>query len=436
MALGSGNAEHIFLDAVERASRSREGRFAVEVTLGDLTRNNADAAQLRMAHRLFDPLVTNFRCQIFPMVSGDVVIMGKDVPKSEIEAVLRKLFTLFDRGAALTEAQQAKVNVSKFTRWYDLEYDYDPLLKRAREMERVAREKRIVQQTTDTKPGSKPVITPDGLARLIHDIAKKDLAGLIRRQAIVSVTNEMQATIAFNEYHLAMGDLQRHLAPDMNILGDKWLFQHFSQTLDMRMLPMIEHIIACQKTKGISLNLNLASVATETFIKFLESLDDSQHLIVEVQVIDAFQDVALYKRAQDILHNHGQKILIDGLDPMTMNFLELGPLRANLYKILWNPALTDGTVSSARKAQKMLSEQVKPEQLILGRVDSEQAVRWGLFSGIRAFQGRFLDAMLNMKNTQVCMNDQNCKHGTCVVRAGIRRPPQGARGGQRAGAAP
>jgi len=155
---------------------------------------------------------------------------------------------------------------------------------------------------------------------------------------------------------------------------------------------------------AISLNLNIGTVLSRDFTNFMRIVDDNAHkIVVELQIIDIFADMNSYGYARDMLQDRGFKVLVDGVNPLALQFFDPANLRPDFIKVAWGKEFEEESKDNARL--KMFRETVEhagKDSMILYRVDSERAVKWGLALGISRFQGYFIDKLVQaMTRTKV-----------------------------------
>ncbi len=238
-----------------------------------------------------------------------------------------------------------------------------------------------------------PSMTPVQLDYVQKQLASTNIIPFVKDQVAMRINpGASDAAIEFFEFFLSVGDLQRAIMPDINIFADRWLFQDLSRTMDLRMLETVVRAPHARQCKTLSLNLNLETVATLAFEKFLERSPDNQKLIVEVQAIDVLANIRTYFDVCDVISGMGHSLLIDGLNPTTLQMLDVGRLEPDYAKIMWAPEFTDLLNPDSNKTASKMIDEVGPEKIVLARCDSQDAMAWGLKSGIRIFQGHFLDS--------------------------------------------
>ena len=100
------------------------------------------------------------------------------------------------------------------------------------------------------------------------------------------------------------------------------------------------------------------------------------------------------KQARDWLRDRGYRVLIDGLNPMSLQYYNPGLLNADYYKVAWTNSFMDVESAQEHAETGALVDRIGAERFILGRTDSEAAVRWALTLGVRRFQGFFIDLLV------------------------------------------
>ena len=81
-------------------------------------------------------------------------------------------------------------------------------------------------------------IDPRNLAAINQRMMEINISDLLRQQTAVTVLANGKGEALFCEHYVSMQDLQRRLAPNINLFGNSWLFQYLTETLDRRMLAV------------------------------------------------------------------------------------------------------------------------------------------------------------------------------------------------------
>lgn len=414
-AFGTGQQEvvtpeKLLFDAVERVGRIREGRVALILHLSQLQPANRDEGRIRIAFRLFETMVDAFHGQMFLLTNSDIALICKDARISDLDAMVYKLRALFSTDP-LTYAESAD-GADRFVTYYDLEADFDNFFSLCGEMVSAAKQQMVDQRKA---PQIQP-LDPKTLARVLERIGATDIAGVVRRQACIKINENMTAEVAFQEFFMSIMDLQKGLAPDVNILSNRWLFQHLSQILDLRVLSVLQEAKLSKMPAAFSVNLNMATIETPVFQQFEASIRGRAGLVVEFQLLDIFNDLDGFFRARDKLRSHGHKSVLDGMSPLTLQFMDAELFDTDYIKVAWGTDMLDDIKTA--ELQHALGP-VGYERVILARCDTETSISWGLSQGIRMFQGRFLDSMISAVTMAQCDKSSACTLNQCTQRHGV-----------------
>jgi hypothetical protein len=417
MAGGDGpevvTQESLLLGAAERINRIRDGRVAVHVHLSRLRPQNRQDGHVRIALRTLEPIVNAYRGQMFLLGNSDIVFMMKDPNTNDLENMIFKLRALFSKDPlTFNDAGDGRDN---FCTWYELgnSEDYESFVEMSRAATFDAR-KRLREKVT-ARPDLQS-IDAKRLGDLLARLSNMDVAPLVRRQASIVITAESRSVVLFQEFFVAMAELQRVLAPDINLMGNRWLFQHLSQTLDHRVLTALREMRLRATPPAFSLNLNISTVAGPDFQAFEERQPSGKTIFIELQVLDVLADSRGYYTARQRLRDAGHQVVIDGLSELTLQFLDIAQFDADLYKVTWSPEMSDGdhgdSVANALEA-------VDEDKLLLARCDSEAAISWGLSHGVKRFQGRYVDSMLAAYTMHGCDKSSACTLQQCTNRHAV-----------------
>ena len=402
--------ESLLYDAAERVGRIREGRLALHLHLSQLLPANREDAKIRIAFRMFESMVDMFRGQLFLLTNSDVVLICKDARLADLDAIVYKLRALFSKDP-LTYTESAH-GEDRFVTYYDLESDYDPFFVVCGQLLADAKKRQVSQRTA---PQIQP-LDARNLNRVLEAIGATDIAGVVRRQPCIRFTDRNTAEVAFQEFFMSIADLQKALAPDVNILSNRWLFQHLSQVLDLRVLSVLQDAGFRKLPAAFSVNLNMATVNTPAFTNFEASIRGRAGLVVEFQLVDIFNNLDGFFRARDFLRSHGHKSVLDGMSPITLQFIDAELYDTDFVKVNWSGDMADDVVTAD------LHHALGPvgfERIILARCDTESAIAWGLNQGIRHFQGRYLDSMVAAVTMAQCDKAAACTLAQCTQRHGV-----------------
>ena len=408
--------ESLLLGAAERVGRIRQGRIAVHVHLSRLRPQNRQEGHVRIALRMLEPMVNAYHGQMFLLATSDIVFMVKDANLTDVENMIYKLRALFSKDP-LTFSDSGD-GVDNFCTWYDLSgSDYDAFLLMARRATEEAR----ARSREKTQQSAAAALDTKMLAELLERLARTDISRLIRRQAAIVVgEGNSNAEVIFQEFFVSVSELQKELNSEVSLLSNRWLFQHLSLSLDRRVLNALGGAELRSWPVVYSLNLNLATIKTDTFAEFAQHIAGQAGLSVELQILDILADSRSYFEAHNRLLKGGHQILIDGVNELAVQFMDLTQFKADRYKLHWSPELGDSE-HGEQVVNGLLP--VGLEKIVLGRCDSEAAIQWGLSKGIQCFQGRYVDTMLAAYTMAVCDKSAACTLNQCIARHGVLSGP-------------
>ena len=396
-------AEQELIDKLKRIEYVKSKATALIFRLSVLNPANRSANQVRMTLNAVNNMVVKTQAALFALSNNDIVIIGLNLTPTHVNSTLASVRNIFKSDSF------AAAHPNDFARAYPLGYDFDTVMKYAKQREE------DFYKTQQAKKTEIP-LAPEHLDAILRNIQGFNILKIIRRQEAIQITPQGKLSSLFLEYFTSMMDLKKAIAPDVNVLSNRWLFQHLSETLDKRMLGISKDLFV-HTPKNLSLNLNISTIFTPAFEHFLAEMPEDKSIIVEVQLMDIIQNTHNYTVARDLLHEAGHQILIDGLHPISFEFMDMNILDPDLMKLNWSPALIKEDEST--KLSERLKE-IDPNRLILMRCEDEAALAWALMHKITRFQGYFIDALTAAKIRKSCPNRKNCTQAQCSSRkAGI-----------------
>ena len=372
----------MLVDTLDRMRRNPEGRKVVHLRLGKLMPANRTPVRIKIVTRMFRTLESGRQVQIFSLTNDDLAMIVGAGAQRDVNNIIHRIRKLFE-GDPLTLDDEG--GTDRFISWYDLTLDAAMAIHAAQQLRQEAQ---TVQPAVAT---SLPNITPAALDEIHKKLAFLNVVPFVRNQVALRIdraTNE--ASIEFFEFFLSVADIQRQVAPTWNLFGDRSLFQDLSRTMDLRMLDVVARAPDFRGAPAVSLNLE--TVFTPGFGTFLERLEQGQKVIVEVQAVDVLTNFNMYLDAQAVLSSMGHAVLIDGLSTSALSMLDVALMKPDYAKIIWAPELLDMMDPANNQTAAFIVQNIGTEKVVLSRVDSANALAWGLKTGITVFQGHFLDA--------------------------------------------
>jgi len=401
--------ETVLVETAERVGRIRDGRVVVQIHLSRLQPQNRDDGHVRIAARLFETMVDAYHGQMFVLSNADIVLLCKDARIADLDAVVYKLRALFSKDP-LTFSGDTEDD--RFASYFDLESEYDDFLELCKRMNAEAKE-RVKSDRAKPKINDLDAVS---LGRVIERIAQTDIASVVRRQPCVYINDRRIAEVVFQEFYMSIADLQKALAPDVNILANRWLFQHLSQALDVSVMTALRKADFKVPPVAFSLNLNMTSVETPQFRDFVGAARGKSGVYVEFQLPDILNNMDQFFRIRDELRGKQISTVLDGLTSLMLQFVDAELYDTDFVKVNWsNDMITD--IQTAELQQAL--GPVGFDRVILARCDNEKAISWGLDRGIRLYQGRFLDSMVAAVTMAKCPNAAPCTFAQCTQRHAV-----------------
>lgn len=379
------------------------------VHMSKLRPYNRKQQHMMIFKRMFDGALSGTQIQLYVFTNEDFAILG---PNVNVEAFMR----IVERITNIVKDDPFFFDYDRthFSSYYDLKRNYQQVYAAVEKLEKEA----LAAPPKPREPQNKNrPVEPEDLESVLENMKNVNMLEFVQRQSAVQINPNDKihsGTVVFQEYFTSMAGFTRKLAPNIDLFAGKWLFQYLSETLDIRMLEAVANTPLFFRPPELNLNLNISTVFSKDFGRFARKfLVSGQKITVEVQLMDVFQNVSKYHEAKELLHRGGHKILLDGLDPLVLRFLDISKLDPDYIKLIWSPTLIDER--QEEKLQEVINN-LGIEKFVLARCDTEHAIKWGVSAGIRTFQGHFIDAMAGAMAKTSCKYGAGCSLGDCINR--------------------
>ena len=395
----SKSKEARLLDILQRIRASASGYFAVHLHLSELRPSHRQPHFIRMAHRSIDSLVTKEDVQAFYLHNDDAILLCRNVQVDDVDDTVFRVRAIFHEDP-LTQTEDGSAD-DRFSTWYDLaqQNDFKSLEDDAIELAKKAAKAESKKSEASSGRAARLMegepLEPEMLTAINQKLLEVRIGDLVRRQPAVIVGGKGKSKLAFREHFIAMEELRKRIAPKINIFASNWLFQYLSETIDMRILEVMARLDYAQQESPISINLNIPTITARSFQNFhLVVGKNTKNVVIELQIIDIFSNIYAFNQARDWLHEHGYRVLIDGLNPLGLHFFDPSVLGADFIKITWGPEISGGVGQEQTEKIKEVVSRMPDGGTVLARVDTEEGISWGLQQGIRCFQGHFTDKVV------------------------------------------
>lgn len=392
--------ESLLLDYVKRLEQYTRGRRAVHIRLSRLSAENRQPQRLRIAINTFESMVKLLQGQMFLLGNSDIMFIYKGESSDDVESAIIKLQFMFSSDSLLLDADDTQFG--SFAVSFNLETQYPDLLKIA---QKLAAEEKTRRPDTQPQAGAEQAVgrakaldpmTPAVLFKLEESLVQADLSNLVRRQSICAIVGKAPPQPVFVELFVSIAELRATVLPNIDLMSSRWLFQHLTDTLDRRVLSMLNKNDDRSLSSDFSFNLNVSTIISPEFLKFDDSVRAGARssIVLELQEMDVIANLSAYLFARDFAHDCGYKVCIDGVTRRSLPFVNRARLGADLVKILWQPDIPDVMESEAGPAFRDLLKRTGVNRIILARCDDQTAIDFGKEMGIALFQGRFIEDTL------------------------------------------
>ena len=403
----------LIIDHLKRLENSPFGRYAIHIQMSKLQPENQKPLNFRHIYEIFQDLIETNKGRLFNLINDDIMFFYEEPVKDEVEAFKIKINFLFADDPFLAEASDD--DEDKFIVEYSLHTDFNKLLETVKKCS-VYKNATGSSATTEsltpkpTQPQSQPNVkeiipnpppprkgeplTPAMLAKVEKSLLNTDFANMIRRQSVCAIVGKALPQTLFDEVFVSIADLREAILPEVNFALTPWLFQHMTETLDKKVLSNINKHDDGTLNSNFSINLNVSTVLSNDFLLFDDNINASMRstIVIEMQLVDIFSDLASYILARDFAKERGYRICIDGISLETIPYVDRLKLGADMVKIIWNQDLADALAKNPQTIADI--KRIGGGRIIFCRVDDAVAVEVGQGFGVTMFQGRYVQRLM------------------------------------------
>lgn len=397
-------SEKYLLSALDRIAKNPAGYAVLYINASKLKPKHRHPKFLKILEKFFDGVVGLAKGVFFPLSNGDFAILGRDFSQSMVDEAVNKLREGTSNDPILHGKNSSDfATVFMFPDTFSSFYNY--IVSIAENSGQSHFEDNFEPEKRSLEAGE-----VDDVLSILNSI---DISELVKRQSIVQILQANQFKVHYQEFFLAVKDLNM-LFDNVDIQENRWLYFYMLQHLDKRMLQAFFSANLHEWPELIGINLTMQSVYSQEFVNFAKMfLTQGRKIVVEVQLIDVFNNLPLYFEVKDILHRGGHKILIDGVNVASLKLLNLASLSPDMIKVFWEPLWEYAPDSDELKEAVTL---LGKDNVILAKCDSSQALSWGVKHGISSFQGPFMDNLEVAFIRRECPDAAQCTIKECLKR--------------------
>ena len=393
--------EKYLLETLERVAKNRSEYKILYVNISKLKPKNRHPKFVKIITRLFDDLVTIANSTMFVLENGDFAILGKNITEKIIKDAVEKL-----RRGLITDPIWTAKGSGEFTYVYQPE-EFDDFYKKIEDM--------IGSGHVGGEEIFRNPIDAGQIDAVKEYLDMVNLVDAVKHQGVIRLENSSNYRRLFDEYFVAVKDLNQNFDKNVDLIGNKWLFLYLTQSLDKKTMASFEVADIKNRTGKISINLNLSTINTPEFANFEQYIkEQGQSIIVELQPIDMLNNMSLFVNVRERLHKSGHELLLDATTLEMLQTLNVKSLGFDYVKLFWHDLVEEYNPES--EELKNLFAEIGVNKVILAKCLGENAVRWGIKNGIRAFQGPYIDMLEVAMIRKHCPNGKRCTPADCLKR--------------------
>jgi hypothetical protein len=356
---------------VANCSHAGVTRQALLLRLDRLPASLARPHHLRLAEAALSPLLRASRAELFRLPGPRLAMVWRGDAEVALLDVVDALDHLLDDAPASAPALPELVGL------FDLPDDGDLLL--AAMEDGVAPEPPPPQEAA-TK------LDPASLTLLEASLAHADVSRFARRRAVWRLQRR-QASLAWEERTLSVGELADGLVPGHDLEGEPWLFRRLTRTLDRRLLALLASPGELAHARPFALDLNLTSIVGAEFLRFDDSLSPNLRgrVVLALTPADVVADAGLFGFACGFARARDYRLMLRGATPGLLRVLPGVAMGMDYLSIPWSSSLPGDTA--------WLLDSYSADCLILTDCDTESALDWGTDHGIGLMMGAAMDRL-------------------------------------------
>lgn len=388
--------EQALLNHIKRLERSGGDSFAVQVHLSKLITFQRLPECLAVVRAMMAREAKKYDASLFSLFNNDLFVVYPRQALDKIDAALARVSQVLSDDPLFSDDA---VGQQEFCSYFNLGTQFGDLLDRVQSLVQARTEKDHLARSSRNPDGAGKPLDLSNLATIQKAIAQADLSAMTSRQAICEVGDDGRPVPLFYELFTSIGTLRQTLMPDQNLFSDRWLFQYLTTKLDERMLAWLSKNDDSTLKRSFSLNINIASILSPRFLEFDALLDKERRntIVIELQKIDVFADVARFLFAREFLLDRGYRICLDGLTTLSLPYVDRRTLGFELVKLHWTPQLRQQLEGKDGERLREAIQATNPRRIIMMRCETDDAIELGRELGISLFQGYFLDHLLSEK---------------------------------------
>jgi hypothetical protein len=377
-----------FLVHLKKIGEKPAGYRAVHLHISQLPAAKKTRDNLSRAIGLLSDLKAKYQDgEIFLMKNVDIVFITKEISKPILAAACDAVEQTFVGKMGVTFTNVHGGERQSYT-LFDLANDYPKLRDWAEETAGVS-------QTAAAAPEIKGEIDLSMLSRIKEEVQKIDIAPMLFNQPVYYIGDEGKVQATFHEMYISVQVLEEMFCPGLSLTSRRWLFADLTEDLDTVVLRLLADPEQRAHHKGMSINVNLSSLASTKFVKFDAELpaERRQGVILEINKTDIFENMRMFRELAPFLRSRGYRILLDGLSFANVEAIDFDGIECDFAKVFWSGEPAAMSDESLARVTVKMRRPSKP-RFILARCDAAESIRFAKSIGLKLVQGRLVDHMV------------------------------------------
>lgn len=409
------DAEVKLVEALSNIAEDPQGWVTICFAFSRLADRFRSDNQIRIAVNLIQSVLEEKEAIIFLCDDATIFVMAHHISSARVDKLIFQLRYLF-MDDPLAYSSEGEENPD-FCKIYHLDRSLSDIMAISKQ--------RLTNRIKGVSGGAQPDSKSDGsnaggeraraggggaqgkslnaasLANIERDLSNADLSKVLRRQPICAAVPDTMVRRVFDEIYINIAHLRKMLGTEVDLLGNRWLFNYLTLILDDRMLNLLQRSPARYLDNPISLNLNILTLLSDEFTQFDASIKPSVKfsIVIEIQLADVFADMAAFLAAKSYVQKLGYRVCLDGVTDLSFNQIDRRKLGFDLIKLQWNADIHTDINTEANQELASSIRSCGANRVILTRCDNRSAIDYGQAMGISLFQGRYLDSLINPKST-------------------------------------
>lgn len=399
--MANASQNNVVLEYISKLGENLNSYMVLYLSLSLVSKKVLTEQTLSSLRDVFAQQIKDGNAKLFDIPNSDIAVIFNKSVKDEILSSLVKIKLLLQEDESV--AKVAYLQESPIAVFWDLVREYGAFsekLSQVYDKSSQEQDKKSTVVASNSFFNTKPHHAGEALTTAMLDKVQKiitvsDFSSFIRRQPICAVIGKSMPQRVFEEVYVSIPDMRDSLLPGVDLFANEWLFLALTETLDRRVLEIVSRHDDGALRGNFSLNINVNTILSDSFLHFDETIDASQRktIMLELQLADIFSDMRSFDLAKTFARSRGYKICIDGITIDKLEYLNRSKLDCDLMKITWHPDFI--RLVGEDKHFMDYANKAERAKIILCRVDDEKAVEMGNSLGINLYQGRYIQKMLN-----------------------------------------